>query len=186
MPSALPSASAEDVGEPEEEVVVALGSNLGDRMGNLRAAVRALGEILEVEAVSSILESPPQGFPEGEESPDFLNAVLRGRTAQEPEALLDACHGIEASAGRPRARPLTSRTLDLDIIFHGDRVRAGPGLVLPHPRWKERGFVLRPLLEIAPEWVDPETGSSVEEICRERSYLLAEGRVVAPGDVLRP
>ena len=180
MSSTNPDAP-EDSGE---EVILALGSNLGDRMGHLRAAVRDLGRLLSIHAISPVLETPAQDLPAGEDAPDFLNAVLRGRTSLEPEALLRACHDIEESAGRPRSRPRTSRTLDLDIVFYGDRVKEGPGLVLPHPRWKDRGFVLRPLLEVAPEWLDPDTGSPVEEVCRQRPELLSEGRVVAPGAAL--
>lgn len=183
--SPSPTPAREDEGDAGEEVILALGSNLGDRLGHLRAAVGALRDVLEIREISSVLENPARGLPDEEDAPDFLNAVLRGRTTLDPEALLGVCHEIEETAGRPRHRPRSSRTLDLDIIFHGPRVREGPGLVLPHPRWKERGFVLRPLLEVAPKWRDPETGSSVEEICRERAPLLSEGRIVASGEDLR-
>lgn len=166
------------------EVVLALGSNLGDRLGHLREGLRALEGSVDVEVISSVLETPAQGLSE-DEAPEFLNAVVRGRTSLDPGALLERCHDIEEAAGRPRVRPRASRTLDLDILFYGDRVIREPGLVVPHPRWKERGFVLRPLLEVARDWTDPESGRSVREICGERPDLLAEGRVVAGGERLR-
>ncbi|MDX1568081.1 MAG: 2-amino-4-hydroxy-6-hydroxymethyldihydropteridine diphosphokinase [Longimicrobiales bacterium] len=167
------------------EVLVALGSNLGDRMAHLRQGVEALAEVMTITDVSSVVESRAQGLPEGDEAPDFLNAVVRGRTDLGPGELLEVCHGAEADAGRPRNRPTESRTLDLDLLFYGDRVSRGSGVRLPHPRWKERGFVLRPLLEVAPEWVDPVTGESVRSICNRRARLLSGVRVVGSGSDLR-
>jgi len=140
---------------------------------------------MTVTAISSVVESPAEGLPEGDDAPDFLNAVVRGRTALTSRELLDACHAAEAEAGRPRDRPTESRTLDVDLLFYGDRVCPGPGLILPHPRWKERGFVLRPLLEVAPEWTDPVSGETVKAVCDRRAHLLSGVWVVEPGEALR-
>lgn len=167
-----------------EDVLLALGSNLGDRLAHLRNAVRSLREVFEVESVSSVVESPAQGVPAEVPQPDFLNAALRVRTPFEPTAVLDACRSVEDAAGRTRPRPGAPRTLDVDIIFHGDRVIRSEELVVPHPRWKGRGFVLHPLLEIAPDRRDPESGRTVDRICRDRSELLERVRVVAPPSAL--
>lgn len=141
---------------------------------------------MTVTAVSSVVESGAQGLPEGDDAPDFLNAVVRGTTDLTPRELLEACQAAEVDAGRPRDRPTESRTLDLDLIFYGERVSPGPGLVLPHPRWKERGFVLRPLLEVAPDWVDPVSGETVRSVCDRRAHLLSRVWVVESGEALRP
>lgn len=165
---------------------MALGSNLGDRLEHLRAGVRLLAEVLEVSAVSPVVESAPQGPGVDPADPDFLNAVVRGRTSLGPAALLRACRRVEEAEGRTRTRPGAPRTLDVDLIFHGGRVIRDPDLTVPHPRWKERGFVLRPLLEIASEWRDPESGDTVQEICRDRSEIVDRARIVAPPGALTP
>lgn len=177
MAETLPSAG--------HEVVVALGSNLGDRMAHLRRAVEALGKVMTVTELSSVVESRAEGLPEAEEAPDFLNAVVRGRTALDPADLLETFHDIEEEAGRPRGRPPGSRTLDLDLIFFEDRVARWEGLRLPHPRWKERGFVLRPLLEVASQWIDPVTGETVKAVCDRKAHLLSRVRVVESGKALQ-
>lgn len=155
------------------EVVLALGSNLGDRMGFLRRAVRELSGVMEISAVSGVVETPAREVESGPPQGDYLNAVIRGRTDLEPRALLDACLRAEEGAGRTRAFEKAPRTLDVDVLFYDDRVVRRPGLTIPHPRWKDRDFVLVPLLEVAPGWVDPETGRRVEEIVRERASRSA-------------
>jgi 2-amino-4-hydroxy-6-hydroxymethyldihydropteridine diphosphokinase len=127
-----------------------LGSNVGDRRGHLRSAVRLLGEHdVEVEAVSSLYETEPVG--EITDQPDFLNAVARIRTGLEPEELLDVCKAIEAEQGRmfggPRHGP---RSLDVDLLLLGDLELQTERLTLPHPEVSSRRFVLVPLLELDP------------------------------------
>jgi 2-amino-4-hydroxy-6-hydroxymethyldihydropteridine diphosphokinase len=127
-----------------------LGSNVGDREENLRAAVRMLGERgVEVEAVSSTYETEPVG--EVLDQPDFLNAAIRIRTGLDPEELLDVCKQIEAERGRaldaPRHNP---RPLDVDLLLLGDLELATDRLTLPHPEVTSRRFVLGPLLELDP------------------------------------
>jgi dihydroneopterin aldolase/2-amino-4-hydroxy-6-hydroxymethyldihydropteridine diphosphokinase len=130
-------------------VVVALGSNLGDRGQTLAAAVQALRDLpgLTVTAVSSIVETEPVGGPE---QPPYLNAVAVGRATTRPEALLGALHRIEAEHGRTREIHWGARTLDLDLIQYGtpgsahEVVSDDPELTLPHPRAHERAFVLVP------------------------------------------
>jgi 2-amino-4-hydroxy-6-hydroxymethyldihydropteridine diphosphokinase len=128
-----------------------LGSNVGDREENLRAAVRMLGERgVEVEGVSSAYETEPVG--EVLDQPDFLNAAIRIRTGLEPEELLDVCKEIEVERGRALDAPRHSpRPLDVDLLLLGDLELSTDRLTLPHPEVTSRRFVLAPLLELEPE-----------------------------------
>jgi 2-amino-4-hydroxy-6-hydroxymethyldihydropteridine diphosphokinase len=133
------------------EVFVALGSNLGDREGHLRRAVLALRGAIAIERVSSIWLTQPVGF---REQPAFYNAVLSGRTALTPRALLDELLRVEAGMGRRRvasAVQMGPRTIDLDLLVYDDVDVDEPGLTLPHPRMLARRFVMAPLAEIAPD-----------------------------------
>jgi 2-amino-4-hydroxy-6-hydroxymethyldihydropteridine diphosphokinase len=129
---------------------VALGSNLGDRRAHLDAALSALDALpgTRLDAVSAIYETAPVG-PPGQQ--DYLNAVARLSTTLAPLALLDALLSIEQSRGRVRAERWGPRTLDLDLLVHGDAVLSDPRLTLPHPRLHERAFVLTPLADLAPD-----------------------------------
>jgi 2-amino-4-hydroxy-6-hydroxymethyldihydropteridine diphosphokinase len=130
------------------KVVIALGSNLGDREATLDDAIEALRTLITVEAVSSYIETLPVGGPE---QPNYLNAVLIGESQLPPEELLEAMQSIEAAAGRERIERWGARTLDLDLINAGDLEQSTDFLTLPHPRAHERRFVLDPWLEIDPE-----------------------------------
>jgi 2-amino-4-hydroxy-6-hydroxymethyldihydropteridine diphosphokinase len=133
-----------------------LGSNVGDREEQLRAAIRMLGERgVEVEAVSSAYETEPVG--ELLEQPDFLNAAVRVRTSLEPERLLDLCKEVEAERGRALDAPRHSpRPLDVDLLLLGDLEMGAERLTLPHPEVTSRRFVLAPLLELDPELALPD------------------------------
>jgi 2-amino-4-hydroxy-6-hydroxymethyldihydropteridine diphosphokinase len=155
-----PKVSGKGGGGAEVQVVVALGSNLGDRESHLREGVRALSGFLGVERVSRIMETPPWG--DRDQGP-FLNVVVLARTDRSPREVMDALLQVERSRGRRRTRPGGPRTLDMDLIFHGDAVVREPGLELPHPRWHLRTFVALPLLEILPHGRDPETGAPLAE-----------------------
>src|SRR5512139_3163742 len=127
-------------------VFLGLGSNLGDRRGAIDEALRRLGE----RGFSSRLRSsywltePVGGPPQG----PYLNAVVGGETLLAPQPLLELCLTIEQELGRTRRVKDGPRTIDLDVLFHGDTRLALPGLVLPHPRLHQRRFVLAPLAEI--------------------------------------
>lgn len=137
-----------------ETVYLGLGSNLGDRRANIEKALELLDEAVGThwEALSSIIETPAQGF----DGPPFLNCAVRYRYTGTPHRLLDACQRIERRLGR-RKHPLTdaqgrriyeSRPIDIDILLYGERKIDAPRLTVPHPRMQERDFVMRPLREI--------------------------------------
>lgn len=165
-----------------EPLLLALGSNLGDRLGHLRNGVRALvGDGLRVVRASSVYESEAQGVGE---QPDFLNAVILAHTGLEPRQVLERALAEERAAGRVRAAPGEPRTLDVDLVFQGSRIVREPGLEVPHPRWRERAFVLAPLAEVAPDFRDPESGLTVLEVWRGRRGGLPPLEVVAPPSAL--
>jgi len=160
-------------------VFLGLGSNVGDREANLRAALRGLeARGFRVTALSSLyltepVDAPPQEW--------FLNAVAGGETALSPEALLRACLDTERALGRVRDVPRGPRTIDLDLLLYGDEVRDTPGLTLPHPRMHERRFVLVPLVEIAPGARHPVLGLTAAEMlrrCPDRSQVMLHERSV--------
>jgi len=146
-------------------VAIALGSNLGDRRGHLDWAIERLGSLLSNLMSSALLETEPLDVPDVQ--PPYLNAVVVGETALGAETLLAALLGLERERGRVRPGWPAARTLDLDLILYGDLIRDEPGLTLPHPRFRERPFVLGPLAEVAPAWIDPRTGKSMSELADE-------------------
>jgi len=140
-------------------VAIALGSNLGDRESSLRRATEALGAVLDQVTVSSFIETAALGVDEPQ--PPYLNAAATGFTTLGPRRLLGALQSIEREGGRIRTGRNAARTLDLDLILYGDVTLDEPGLTLPHPRFRDRAFVLVPLAEVAGDMVDPVTGLSV-------------------------
>jgi len=141
---------------------VALGSNLGDRRAHLDFAVSRLSTLLRSLVVSRYRETTPVGATGPQRL--YLNAAAVGDTLLPARALLDALLGIERERGRERPFPNAPRTLDLDLILWGGEVLDEPDLVVPHPRFRERQFVLEPLAEVAPELVDPVSGLTVREL----------------------
>jgi 2-amino-4-hydroxy-6-hydroxymethyldihydropteridine diphosphokinase len=142
-------------------VAIALGSNLGDRAAHLAWAVDQLRGVLAGLAVSSWHETAPVGVGA---QPRFLNGALTGRTDLSARGLLDLLLALELQAGRVRPHPGAARTLDLDLILYGAAILDEPGLAVPHPRFRDRAFVLDPLDEIASDWVDPVTGKTMGEL----------------------
>jgi 2-amino-4-hydroxy-6-hydroxymethyldihydropteridine diphosphokinase len=145
-------------------VAVAIGSNLGDRAAHLADARRALTALLTDLKFSAAIETAPVGALDPQ--PLYLNAAAVGWSGRPARELLDELLRIERARGRERSSPNAARTLDLDLILSGDEVVEEPGLIVPHPRFRERRFVLEPLAEIAPGLRDPVTGLTVAELLR--------------------
>ena len=148
---------------------IGLGSNVGDRIANLRAAVVALDACdgVSVLRTSSVYETDPVGPPQ----PDFYNAVVEIDTTLAPRELLDACKTVERSLGRIERERWGPREIDLDIVLFGDEHVDEPGLAIPHPQLALRAFVVVPLREIDPSLA---------------SEITADGvRLFAPPEVLR-
>lgn len=139
---------------------IGLGANLGDLRATLEAALRGLAALpdTELQAVSSAYRSAPVDAG----GPDFLNAVARVETALAPAELLAGLHVIEAAHGRERPYRNAPRTLDLDLLLQGETCVSTPQLNLPHPRLHQRAFVLRPLLELAPDLCLPGLGPAAD------------------------
>lgn len=142
-------------------VYLALGANIGDRRGNLAAALQRLREIMEIDLVSSIYETDPVGYTD---QPRFLNIVCRGKTWLDAHNLLKYAKEVEAAIGRKPSFRNGPRPIDIDILFYDDLQVEQEHLTVPHPRMRERAFVLAPLAEIAPEVVDPVSGKTALEL----------------------
>jgi len=143
-------------------VAIALGSNLGARRAHLAFAAERIAALLDDLRLSPVIETEPVGVDEPQ--PPYLNAVVTGTTTLGAAELLEALLDIERERGRTRPAPRAPRTLDLDLILYGDRVIDRDGLTVPHPRFRERRFVLEPLAELAGDWVDPVTGRTVRAL----------------------
>ncbi len=133
-------------------VILALGSNLGDRRAHLESGLGFLSREVRIVAVSRLVESAPHG---PVRQPDFLNVVIRAETRLTPLALLDLAERAEAHRGRRRTIPLGPRTLDVDIVFHGAACMSHPRLTIPHPGWQERPFVYELVADVGEGLVDP-------------------------------
>jgi len=156
-----------------EFVHLSLGSNLGDRYANLRAAIERLGETGAIRGVSGFYETEPV---ELRDQPWFLNCVVALETSDSPEALLQRALAIEQEMGRVRMKEKGPRSIDIDILLFGDRVveEQERGLKIPHPAMHQRRFVLEPLAEIAPEALHPLLRKTARELLAD----LPAGQVV--------
>jgi 2-amino-4-hydroxy-6-hydroxymethyldihydropteridine diphosphokinase len=145
-----------------DRVAVALGSNLGERHAHLDFAVSKLRTLMRHVAVSRYHDTVPVGV--AGPQPLYLNAAVVGETRLTARELLAALLAIEGSRGRVRPYANAPRTLDLDLILYGDQVIDEPGLIVPHPRFRNRPFVLEPLAEVGADLRDPVTGQTVSEL----------------------
>jgi 2-amino-4-hydroxy-6-hydroxymethyldihydropteridine diphosphokinase len=156
-----------------KRVAIAIGSNLGDREAAVAFAATRLSGLLSDFRLSDVVETWPVG--EGTDDQNlYLNAAAIGDTDLSARAILDALLAIERDFGRERPHKNAARTLDLDLILLGDDMVAEAGLEVPHPRFRERFFVLGPLAEIAPDLIDPVSGMTVGQLLR--SLLRDESR----------
>lgn len=146
----------------EDELFVGIGSNLGDRKAGIEQAVARLERDIGPAELSPLYESEPQLV---RDQPWFLNAVARLRTRADPFRLLEILLAIERSLGRDRSveRSKGPRPLDLDMVLYGRRIIDTAELELPHPSYRDRRFVLQPLLDLAPELRDPRDGALLAE-----------------------
>ena len=142
-------------------VYIALGTNLGDRLANLRAAIESMPPDVVVRAESPIYETPPWGY---ENQPPFLNMVVKAETELSPGPLLRYLKQLEVALGREQNFRWGPRLIDLDILFYDDRVIDTPPLIIPHPRLHERAFVLVPLADLAPDLIHPVLQRSINAL----------------------
>ena len=156
--------------------IVALGSNLGDRAGTLRAALTELGGLGRLVSASHLYETAPVGPPQ----PAYLNAIALVDTTRSPRALLEGLLAIERGHGRERRERWGPRTLDLDLVAYGEQVVEEPGLHVPHPEAPRRAFVLVPLCEVASAWRFPDGRTASELRDALPAAELAGVRVFAP------
>ena len=143
-------------------VAIALGSNLGDRNAHIQFAIARLRTLLRDLRISPVIETDPVDVPDRQ--PPYLNAVAVGETDLEPNELLDQLLAIERERGRERKSDKAARTLDLDIILYGDRIIHTSTLDVPHPRFRERAFVVSLLAGLEPAWIDPVTKRSLSSL----------------------
>jgi len=141
--------------ETAVRVFLGLGSNVGDRGTHLENALRRIDRIVCIETVSSVYQTEPVGFADQQ---DYWNLVAAATTDLPALQLMDELLAVEAAMGRERSFKNAPRTIDIDLLLYDDVIMKSNALVLPHPRMHERAFVLRPLLEIAPEAKEPGTG----------------------------
>ena len=155
--------------------LIALGSNLGDRLEHLRAGLAGIRDTdgIEIVAVAPLYETAPVGGPE-HQGP-YLNTALLAETSLDAAELLALLHRIEAGRERERTVHWGPRTLDLDLLVHGDLVSDDPALQVPHPRQHERRFVLVPVCDVAPDLVHPRLGRTMRD--------LLDDLPVEPGDL---
>ena len=143
------------------DVIIALGTNIGDRVANLDTALSALAMLFNDVEPSPIYESAPRYVTD---QPRFLNMVARGDTELRAPALLTKLKALEVNMGRQPSILNGPRLIDLDIVYFGAAIIDTPALTVPHPRLRERAFVLRPLADIDSNWRDPVTGATVRDM----------------------
>lgn len=154
---------------------IGLGSNLGDRSRNLEGAIQRLSSLGIVEAVSSIYETKPWGV-EGYQ-PRYLNQAAAVKTTFDPLEVVTELLAIEFSLGRAREGKNAARTLDLDLLLHGDSIIEASGVTVPHARLHERAFVLIPLVEIAPDLIHPLLKRTITDLAEESDRTGISGLI---------
>ncbi len=156
------------------DIYLSIGGNLGDRLKNISLCQKAIeAQIGHIVTFSPVYETDPWGF---EHERSFYNQVLLVQSNLLPEQVMQKCLKIEQSLGRKRHNTMeyAGRIMDIDIVFYDDQIIEGSDLIVPHPRFKDRLFVLVPLTDIAPDFIDPQSGKSIEtlkENCQDKSGL---------------
>ncbi len=146
------------------ECAIALGSNLGNSLDILENSLTVLANIpgIEIKITSSWYQTKPVGNVDPQ--PDYLNGCAILKVAQNPTELLTILHAVEVQFGRVRREKWSARTLDLDLLLYDDLILDSPNLTIPHPRMHQRAFVLVPLAEIAPNWIEPVSGVTIAKL----------------------
>ena len=162
----------------EERVAIALGGNLGDSQRILSEAIAVIDQAIDISVVarSHFYRTAPVGPPQ----PDYINACILADTSLSPLALLHQLLSIENQFGRVRQARWGARSLDLDLLFYGDRTLDILGLTIPHPRLHERPFVLVPLMDIAPDWQHPIFNQTTEQLLSQLSVAGVERLTLQP------
>ncbi|OYD92218.1 2-amino-4-hydroxy-6-hydroxymethyldihydropteridine diphosphokinase [Nostoc sp. 'Peltigera membranacea cyanobiont' 213] len=160
---------------------VALGSNIGDSQTLLEAAIQTLAQTpgIILEARSNWYQTKAVGPPQ----PDYLNGCVTLQVEMLPQQLLEILLGIEQQFGRVRQEHWGPRTLDLDLLLYDDFILDTPNLQIPHPRMRDRAFVLVPLAEIAPDWIEPVSGCVIKGLLKEvdcSDVCLIDGQLKLP------
>ncbi len=151
-------------GLKHSEVALSLGSNVGDSFHTLISSLKDLNRFVDDMKVSSFYRTDPM---EMKYQPDFINLAVSGRTSIYPEVFLKKMNSVEKKYGRAREIKYGPRTLDIDIILFGGEIVKTDNLIIPHPKFRRRLFVLEPLAEIAPHMQDPNDGMPMHEILKE-------------------
>jgi len=151
--------------QPYVLAALALGSNLGDSQAILETAIAQLAVIsgIELKSTSSWYKTKAVGPPQ----PDYINGCATLQVAMTPQLLLDTLLAIEQKFGRVRQERWGPRSLDLDLLLYDQLILDTPNLQIPHPRMRERAFVLVPLAEIAPDWIDPVSGCAIKQLVKD-------------------
>ncbi|MFN4226933.1 MAG: 2-amino-4-hydroxy-6-hydroxymethyldihydropteridine diphosphokinase [Candidatus Ratteibacteria bacterium] len=154
-----------------KKVYIAIGSNKGDRIKNIKRGLKEIEKFLKIKKISSFFENPPVNAKGG----FFLNGAIEIETNLSPEQLLEKLKDVEKKIGRkfPHKKG-EAREIDFDIIFYEGKKFKTKKIIIPHPEYRKRIFVLRPLLEINPDFIDPETNKKIKEIYREYTHQIVE------------
>ena len=154
--------TSEENAQRQVSAAVAMGSNLGESRQTLDAAIQTLADHPKIELISrsSWYRTAPVGPPQ----PDYINVCVVLAVQLTPQELLNTLLGVEQQFGRVRQERWGARTLDLDLILYNQLILTTPHLQIPHPRMRERAFVLVPLAEIAPRWIDPVTKEAIAQL----------------------
>lgn len=148
----------------KNDLYLGIGSNIGDKLGNIERAIKELTSLIEVKKCSSIYETSPWGYKKQDK---FLNCIVYGKTKLSGFELLKEINSIEKKLGRERGKKFGPRIIDIDILFYGEEIINTPKLIIPHPLLHLRKFVLVPMVEINPDFVHPVLKKSIKELLQE-------------------
>ncbi len=145
------------------EVYLALGSNLGDSRHNIIKAIQLMSPEIQKISQAPVYKTKPVGYTN---QPDFFNTAISGQTDLSPEELLTFTRNVEQQVGRVARFHWGPREIDIDIIFYGNQIIKQPGLIIPHPHFSERDFVLKPLSDLNPDLIDPISQQTIKQLAR--------------------